>query len=62
MILKCSCKHEWQDKEYGPGMRVHNLARKGYNGRAGWRCTVCERVKPFDEGKNDTRPLVSHHI
>ena len=46
MILKCNCKHEFQDKEYGPGMRVHNYAPKGYNGQPGWRCTVCENVKP----------------
>ena len=39
MILPCSCKHEYQDKEYEKGHRVHNSCVKGY------RCTVCGEVK-----------------
>lgn len=34
----CKCTHEFQDKEYGKGMRLHNLSddkKKAY-------CTVCE--------------------
>jgi len=46
VILKCSCRHKFQDARYGEGMRVHNFARKGHNGAAGWRCTVCGDVKP----------------
>lgn len=37
VIMKCSCKHEFQDKEYGNGMRLHNVSpskKEAY-------CTVC---------------------
>ncbi len=37
IILKCGCKHDFQDKTYGNGMRVANqLLKKEY-----FRCTVC---------------------
>lgn len=42
-ILKpCTCQHEYQDRRYGRGLRVHN-ATKGpaRSGAPGWRCTVC---------------------
>ena len=39
-ILKCKCKHDYQDKRYGTDKRVHNETVKG------WRCTVCGVVKP----------------
>lgn len=45
-VIKCQCQHEYQDKKYGTGNRVHNWA-DGENSKAGgWRCTVCEAVKP----------------
>ncbi len=37
-ILKCSCQHEYQDKVYGKGMRVHTKCNKGH------RCTICGNV------------------
>ena len=40
-IKKCKCKHEYQDKRYGKGMRLHNETVKD----KGWRCTVCGNVK-----------------
>ncbi len=43
--IKCSCKHGYQDRECGDGIRLHNYARKGRNGEPGWRCTVCCDVK-----------------
>jgi hypothetical protein len=36
-VKKCNCKHEFQDKTYGTGMRVFNLDFKKINGT----CTVC---------------------
>jgi hypothetical protein len=36
MIGRCFCKSEYQDKKYGPGMRVMNQME---NGKV--RCTVC---------------------
>jgi len=38
MVLRCSCKHEYQDKKYGKGMRYHNETRKI---QQPYRCTVC---------------------
>ena len=37
-IIKCSCKNNYQDIEYGAGMRVHNIMKTG-----AYRCTVCSR-------------------
>ena len=41
MISVCDnkCKHPFQDDEYGRGVRVMNLTRKG-SGNV-YRCTVC---------------------
>lgn len=39
-ILKpCSCKHEYQDKKYGLGIRVHNVG--GSKDIKTKICTVC---------------------
>lgn len=43
-ILKCDCKHEYQDQKYGKGMRVHNTKKKGKDGNLN-RCTVCQRTR-----------------
>ena len=41
-IHPCVCKHEFQDKEYGEGNRVHNSAPgSGGKSPARYRCTVC---------------------
>lgn len=40
-ILPCKCKHDFQDKQYGKGMRVHNFTEKSEK----WRCTVCKSEK-----------------
>ena len=37
IIKKCTCKHEFQDKVYGKGMRVHNKSDKD----PVCYCTVC---------------------
>jgi len=45
--LACKCKHEYQDANYGKGMRVHNrtanTTSKSKDAGANWvyRCTVC---------------------
>ncbi len=41
--LACVCAHEYQDKRYGKGMRLHNPMKEkdGKN----WRCTVCGRTQ-----------------
>jgi len=47
--MECTCKHEYQDKKYGKGIRVHNLC--GPYPQKNWGCTVCSRItegaKPF---------------
>lgn len=42
IILPCTCQHEEQDKMYGKGRRVHNIA-KGKDGKSTPLafCTVC---------------------
>lgn len=45
MILKCTCSHEFQDRTYGKGNRVHN-EQKG----ASARCTVCGNSKGITKG------------
>jgi len=42
-IKKCICKHEYQDKKYGSGMRVCNARKAKQGNRVIYRCTVCER-------------------
>lgn len=37
VILKCTCKSEFQDKKYGSGKRVANLTKSEQNAS----CTVC---------------------
>jgi len=49
MILKCNCKHDYQDKRYGPSRRVHNTCTKG--GKTAYRCTVCSDVKELQKGQ-----------
>lgn len=38
-IMACGCRHQYQDKQYGVGQRVHNECEQG------WRCTVCGATK-----------------
>lgn len=49
-ILKCTCKHEYQDKVYGKQQRVHNAMKKESGGQH-WRCTVCSKMKSGPEIK-----------
>jgi hypothetical protein len=44
LILKCRCQHDYQDRRYGYGLRVHNGCKSGTSG-FGWRCTVCGNVQ-----------------
>jgi len=52
MIVKtCNCKHDYQDKKYGKGSRVHNNCKQDTMAR----CTVCSNeiyiVKQAKKGK-----------
>jgi hypothetical protein len=38
------CKHEYQDKKYGEGKRVHNLKIPG-TGPQEYVCTVCRKER-----------------
>ena len=37
-IKRCTCNHEYQDKKYGKGNRVHNI---GTGQNPPKKCTVC---------------------
>jgi len=45
MIVRCKCKHEYQDKKYGKGNRVHNECSSRIKGQKIVRCTVCGNTK-----------------
>ena len=41
-IIKCNCKHEYQDRVYGKGKRLANKMTGGKTVKKNsWRCTVC---------------------
>lgn len=40
----CTCKHEVQDKLYGPQVRVANATAKGDKDITEVRCTVCKAI------------------
>jgi hypothetical protein len=43
-IVKCTCEHKFQDKEYGKGMRATTPNNKAQaEKRFVVRCTVCGR-------------------
>ncbi len=43
MIKKCTCANEYQDRRYGPKMRVFNPVKdpSGNQDSTKGRCTVC---------------------
>lgn len=41
VFVRCSCQHEYQDKTYGPGIRVANKKGKSKGTATEYRCTVC---------------------
>ena len=45
LLIRCVCSHEYQDKEYGRYMRVHNEGVKQSSDSIKYRCTVCGDVK-----------------
>ena len=52
MILRCNCHSEFQDKEHGPGNRVHNHNSKAGPGQPNYRCTVCENVRKREHARS----------
>ena len=40
-LAPCTCASTFQDEKYGPGIRVHNLAKR--TGQI--RCTACGEMK-----------------
>lgn len=50
MILRCTCKHDFQDQKYGFGMRVHN-SKQGKGVKDSYNCTVCGNNKSKEESK-----------
>lgn len=50
LILKCNCKNEFQDKEYGMGNRLFNEDFK-----YGAKCTVCSTTVKVDGSKKEKK-------
>jgi hypothetical protein len=51
VIAKCDCKQEFQDQQYGRGLRVHNPAfAKGAMPQR-YRCTGCKKERSIDNRK-----------
>ena len=44
-IMPCKCLHDFQDRRYCPGRRVHNRTFKAAAPLVSWRCTVCRDEK-----------------
>lgn len=41
-LVKCSCKHDFQNNEYGDGLRLANRCKIASVPQ--YRCTVCDKV------------------
>lgn len=54
-VLPCSCEHEFQDKTYGKGMRLHNVSQGGTKKGIVAYCTVCSPRQPIS--KSPTPPM-----
>ena len=48
-ILRCTCTHEWQDKQFGYGLRVCNYAPGNKKTDKKARCTVCGKVHEYSK-------------
>lgn len=44
-VKRCKCKHDFQDKTYGEGQRVHNRVPGESKEKCKWRCSVCGDTK-----------------
>ena len=53
MILKCKCKHEYQDILHGLNYRVMNPLTKKQGEAQQYRCAVCTTVR-FGSEKGKT--------
>ena len=42
MVIKCSCKNDYQDQKHGATMRVFNPIKSGNPGMGAYRCTICK--------------------
>ena len=45
VIKTCVCKHEYQDRIYGEGRRVHTSTPSKKGATVTYRCTVCGKEK-----------------
>jgi len=63
-VLPFSCSHDFQDKEYGEGLRLHTVSGT----RLMAFCTVCGRAKELSqkaatvEHTEETKPITTHPI
>lgn len=52
MILKCNCKHEYQEVKYGNGNRLHTPKLVVQGKKPEYTCTVCGTKKTANESKS----------
>lgn len=50
-LVQCKCAHEYQDKQYGTGVRVANTTQKQDKDFVEVRCTVCKTVSRVNPSK-----------
>lgn len=56
--MRCSCKHEQQDKIYGEGLRLHNVCGKGEGKGKIAYCTVCCPKQPKNKVLTPPNPIL----
>ena len=56
-IRRCKCASEYQDEQYGPGMRVFNSTGKDKDSAAWAVCRRCDFRWPCQALRNDPDPM-----
>ncbi len=55
-VLPCSCQHQFQDSEYGQGMRLMGRTKQSEGEKLhSWRCTVCTKIHESSVPKSDVK-------
>ena len=56
VIIRCVCAHEYQDRRYGDGKRVHTVGQKDRSGDPPYYCTVCGKKNILFKPKAKDKP------
>jgi hypothetical protein len=44
-VIRCDCRHPYQDRVYGAGRRLGNFTKSMKGERRQARCTVCSKLQ-----------------